>query len=235
MTIGIPFPTRFALLSALALMALSSCNDTESTAPSAGKLNIVHVAPYVPTAVNASVDAQATKTLYYGQSTGYNELSAGVHTVQVEAAATPANQTSAPLTISSRKYYSVYIYNSSPTQLAALSLTDDLTIPVTGKAHLRFINLGYDAPRISLSGSKSNMVAYATDVPTRSNTGFLVVNPDTVMLRAMQPGGAVAATVAQPFIIRAGRSYNVVLRGAAATAIAPSSYALSVEELQPVN
>ena len=229
------FSTRFPLLSVLATVALASCGDTDSTAPTAGKLNIIHVAPYVPTSVNASVDDQAAKTLYYGQSTGYNELSAGAHTVQVEAAATPANKASTPLTINSRKFHSVYIYNSSPTQLATLSLTDDLTIPSVGKAHLRFINLGYETPRLTLSSTKPAATPYATDVASRGNTGFVVVSPDTVTLRATQPSGAVVAATTQPFVIQAGKIYNVVLRGAAATASTASSFALSVEELQPVN
>lgn len=227
--------TRFAALFGSAVCVLSSCDNTKSEAPSAGKLTIMHVAPYVPTSVNVMVDDQAAKTLYYGQSTGYNELGAGAHTVRVEEAATPGNQSSVPLTVNSRKYYSVYIYNSSPTQVAALRLTDDLTIPAAGKAHLRFINLGYNASRISLGSTKANATPYAADVATQSNTGFLVVTPDTVTLRATQPGGAIVATTPQPFIIRPGRSYNVVLRGAAATATTPSSYALNVEELQPVN
>lgn len=225
---------RFGTLFTLPLLALAGCNDAENT-PAAGKLNIVHVAPAVPTSVNARVDDQTAKTLYYGQSTGYNELSAGAHTLVAEAATTPANQVSVPLTINSRKFHSVYIYSSSPTQVAALSLTDDLTIPSAGKAHLRFINLGYDTPRITLSNNKAGTTPYALDVAFRSNTGFLVIEPDTVTLRAMQPGGTVVAATSQPSILRAGKIYNVLLCGAAATTTTPGSLALSIEELQPTN
>ncbi|WP_185281390.1 DUF4397 domain-containing protein [Hymenobacter sp. NBH84] len=229
------FPaSRCGALLAPVLLILAGCNDAENT-PAAGKLNIVHVASAVPTSVNARVDDQTAKSLYYGQSTGYTELSAGAHTLEVEAASTPSNLVSVPLTINSRKFHSVYIYNSSPTQVAALSLTDDLTIPSAGKAHLRFINLGYEAPRITLTNSKAGTSPYAPDVAFRNNTGFLVVDPDTVTLRAVQPGGSVVATTSQPSILRAGKLYNVVLRGAAATATTPGSLALSVEELQPAN
>ncbi|MBC6612075.1 DUF4397 domain-containing protein [Hymenobacter sp. BT507] len=225
------FPvSRIGTIFVPALLALTSCNDTENT-PAAGKLSIVHVASAVPTSVNARVDEQTAKTLYYGQSTGYNELSAGAHTLVVEAVATPSNQLSVPLTINSRKFHSVYIYNSSSTQVAALSLMDDLTIPSAGKAHLRFINLGYEAPRITLRNHKAGSTPYVLDVAFRSNTGFLVIDPDTVTLRAVQPSGTVVATTSQPSILRAGKLYNVVLRGAAATTTTPGSLALSVEEL----
>lgn len=67
-------------------------------------------------------------------------------------------------------------------------MTNDLTIPSMVKTRLRFINMGYEAPRLTLGRNKPDVAPYATDVPFCGYTGFVVVNPDTVTLRATGAG-----------------------------------------------
>ena len=171
------FFTRYLLAPALLGFALAGCGNKNDNTPAAGQLNVVHAASSVLTTVNVLLDGQERKNLFYGQASGYSELSAGAHTLQLQDASNAANKVSVPLTVDGRRYYSVYLYNSTPTQLSALSLTDDRAVPSPGTATLRFINLGYGAASVSLLRQDAAAKPIAVNVAATNNTGFLVVDP----------------------------------------------------------
>ena len=223
------------LVPALLGLALVGCGD-KNNSPAAGQLNVAQVAPYVPTTTSVLLDGQAQKNLFYGQYSGYSEVSAGSHTLQVQDASNAVVAVSVPLTVDSRKYYSVYIYNSSPTQLAALSLTDDRALPSPGKANLRFINLGYGVANVTLLRQGAPGKPLAADVGPKENTGFITVDPqgadDKPLTLEVRSANNSTVLATQQLKITNDKLYNVVLRGVAPTANSAGSLTLDAAELQ---
>ena len=196
---------------------------------------MVQAAPYVLTTTNVLLDGQAQKNLFYGQYSGYGEVGAGSHTLQVQDANNPAAAISVPLTVASRQYYSVYIYNSSPTQLAALSLPNDRALPSPGTATLRFINLGYGVANVTLLRLDAPGKPLAANIAPRNNTGFITVDPqgaaDKPLTLEVRSADNATVLATQQLKITSDRLYNVVLRGVAPTANRAGSLTLDAAEL----
>jgi hypothetical protein len=113
------------------------------------KVMFVHASPDAP-----AVDIRAGKRpvawkLAFPNSTPYRFLRAGTSDVRVNVAGTSTTVINAPVTFEGRKAYSVFAVNTVA-NLEPLVLTDDLTRPAAGNAHVRFIHLSPNAPAVDI-------------------------------------------------------------------------------------
>jgi len=230
-------PFRFALF-ALALPAaltFSSCDDDDTEAPQQGKVLISHAAATSGVRVKALVNDREVSQLNYGQTSSYINVNTGAATLKVNVASSNQTILSPALTIEKDKAYSAFAY--SPTSAlgsaAALVVPDDLTAPPAGKAKIRLVHLGVDAPTpVSLSSPSPTVgttdivanVAFGTASP------FVELNPGPYNL-AISTGSGIGGVVRlsvgdgtgnSPNTTRnyvAGKIYTVLVRGISSPSI----------------
>jgi hypothetical protein len=108
----------------------------------------IHASPDAP-AVDLAVDGVLQDTgLKFNQFTGYLDLPAGQRQVTLLAGDTPVIDASVPLPPEGN--ISVFAIDEA-VNLAPLVLTDDLTPPAAGNAHVRFVHLSPGAPNVDIT------------------------------------------------------------------------------------
>lgn len=221
-----------------AALAFTACSSDSTPAPAQGRVNTYHAAASANIGLKVLFDDTEKSTITYGNSTGYQALSAGSHTIKVNVASSGANILTQPVTVEKDKSYSYFVYANSTTTQAGLLTTDDLTAPASGKAKIRLVNLGQGAANpVKLSTT----VAAVADIPG-TEAAFGAASPYVEIL----PGayniavttGATSATVTNGNVgngtgagtvanktYEAGKIYTVIYRGITGTTVSA--------ELQP--
>jgi hypothetical protein len=227
------FSLRKMLVPVLALGLFSSCSKDDNEIAATAKLSATHASPGSPV-VDIYVDgAKVTSTqLTYPGTTGvsgnpYLEVNSGVRNVKVSPNGT-LNVIDANLSLDPGKAYSVFAYGvlGTGTTLRALLLTDDLTTPATGKAHIRFIHLSPDAPAVDIELVKTGSAAInLTNIPyvgaTPNATTLSTFTPVdagvyTVNVRAT---GTTTVVLSAPLTFAAGKIYTIYARGLLANGV----------------
>ena len=137
---------RSALAMLASVLALSACSKTDTPTPTPpadqGQVNFINAAAHIaPTTLRFLVDNAEVSSLAYATGSGYQRLNTGSRTLQVAAGSQTALTKS--LQIETNKNYTFIAAPSSSTSTVGdLLLTDDLTLPSTGKARIRLVNLG---------------------------------------------------------------------------------------------
>lgn len=175
------------------------------------KVKVVHASPDAPgvdlLVDNLVVNAQA---LNYPNNTGYLDIAAGDRNIKVNASGTPTAVINANLNLIAGNSYSIFAVNRL-SNISPLVIEDDLTTPMAGKAHVRFVHLSPDAPAVDVTltdgtaifGNKS-FGEYTPFTPLNAGTYDLQVrlaNDPTVVLNL--PGIAV----------QNGKIYTVFAKG----------------------
>lgn len=207
-------PTRFAVL-AIALassFALASCSDDNNpVAPvSQSSVMVVHASPDAP-AVDLLVDNAVKGTgLAFPANTPYLGVASGTRNVKVNVGGTTTTVIEANLPLSAGAHYTVFA-TDSVSRLAPLVLTDDLTAPATGKAHVRFVHLSPNAPAVDVA---------VTSGPTlfpnqafRSASSFTPVTAGTYDLEVRVAGTSTVALPLPGVALQAGKIYTVFAKG----------------------
>ena len=190
---------RHPMLAVLpALLLASACSDDDKpVTPTVehGRVNAYHMAASANVNLKFLVDDNEKGNVVYGQNIGYQTLEVGSRVLKVNVASTNSTVLTQNLTVEKDRNYSFFAYATAPTTLGGLLVTDDLTTPTSGKAKVRFVNLGEGTPSpLKLSTT----VAAVADIP----------NTETVF-------GA-----ASPFVEILPGSYNIaVTSGAASTTV----------------
>ncbi len=227
------FSLKQMLVPVLALGLLSSCDKDDDEIIATAKLSATHASPGSPN-VDIYVDgAKVTTTqLSYPGTTGvagnpYLDVNAGVRNIKVSPNGT-LNVIDANLSLDPNKAYSVFAYGvlGTGTTLRALVLTDDLTTPATGKAHIRFVHLAPDAPAVDIELAKTGSasinlanIPYVGPSPNASTLGtFTPIDAGayTVNVRA---NGSTAIVLSAPLTFAAGKIYTVYARGLLANGV----------------
>lgn len=113
------------------------------------KVMFVHASPDAPAVDIYAGKRQVARDLAFPNNTRYRVLRAGMRDVRVNVAGTQTTVINAPVTFEARKAYSVFAVNTVA-NIAPLVLTDDLTRPARGNAHVRFIHLSPNAPAVDI-------------------------------------------------------------------------------------
>jgi hypothetical protein len=221
------FSLKKMIIPVLALGILSSCDKNDDEITATAKLSATHASPGSP-AVDIYVDgAKVTTTqLSYPGTTGvagnpYLDVNAGVRNIKVSPNGT-LNVIDANLSLDANKVYSVFAYDvlGTGTSLKALLLTDDLTAPAAGKAHIRFIHLAPGAPAVDIELAKTGSASInLTNIP------YVGASPNAAVLSAFTPvdagaytvnvraTGTTAVVLSAPLTFAAGKIYTVYARG----------------------
>lgn len=161
-----PWKIRCAAVAFTALSSLMGCGDDAPSHPNGppstqAKLRIIHASPDAP-AVDIYAEGQATplfSNVKYGDTTAYASVPTGTYNVQVRAAGaaptSPPVYSTGPLTLGEGHTLSAVaagLLSSSESSRAfrVLPLAEGFSAPADGRARVRIIHAGADAPAVSL-------------------------------------------------------------------------------------
>jgi hypothetical protein len=176
---------------------------------------------------------------YLGTSPGlYKAVNSGTVNVSVFDTTRRINViNNAPVTLQSGTNYSVFAYDTlNAGSVKALVLTDDLTTPASGTAHLRFLHLSPNAPNVDVWALWPGATAGTTDsVRLAQNVPYIGgTTPDASALSKFSPVPSrrytvrvrVSASGAQVLNLTnidlgSGKIYTVYARGLVGVAATP--------------
>ncbi len=191
-----------------------ACSDDDPVTPAPvakAKVLVVHASPDAP-GVDLIVDnAVAKNNLTFPNNTGYIEIDAGLRNVKVNVAGTTTTVFQANLNIMENKNYSVFAANLAAS-LEPVLLEDDLTLPASGKAHVRFIHLSPNAPAVNITLTDGTIVF--GNVAFKGSVNFTPLDAGTYNLQVRD--AATNQTVVlelNNISLQTGKIYTVFAKG----------------------
>jgi hypothetical protein len=209
---------RLARLAALVLLVASSigsagCSDDKKnpTAPvPTASVMVVHASPNAP-AVDLLVDGTvAGAGLAYPNHTAYLSVTSGTRNVKVNVAGTSTTVINADLALATAAHYTVFACDSV-SSIEPLVLTDDLSAPAAGKAHVRFVHLSPNAPAVDVA-VQGGAVLFPNQV-FKGSSAFTPVTAGTYNLEVRLAGTSTVVLPLPGITLTAGKIYTVFAKG----------------------
>ncbi|MBX7225291.1 MAG: DUF4397 domain-containing protein [Chitinophagales bacterium] len=198
-------------LSLLVVSSLVSCKEDEMDVVNA-RVNVTHASPNAPGVDLLVDDAKVNSSaLLFGQSTGYLDVPEGTRNIKVNATGTSTTVINANLDLTGNSNYSIFAVDSL-SKISAVVLTDDLTTPASGKAHLRFIHLSPNAPAVDVAADGAE-VALISNKAFKEYTSFIPLDAGTYDLEVRVAGTSTVALDLDPVTLTAGKIYTVYAKG----------------------
>ncbi len=195
------------------IVLVSSCNKDETmNDKSNANVLVTHASPNAP-GVDLLVDnsKQNSTALTHPNNTGYLQVESGPHNIKVNVTGTSTTVIEADLTLAKDMSYSVFAVDSV-SKISALVLTDDLTAPAAGKAHVRFIHLSPNAPAVDIAVASSGTVVFGNKA-FKEYTAFTPLDAGTYNLDVRVAGTSTVALVLPAITLEAGKIYTVFAKG----------------------
>ncbi len=195
----------------ISLVMLSSCKKDEEVTKSYAKVLVTHASPNAP-GVDLLVDnsKQNTAALNFPSNTGYLQVEAGTRNIKVNVSGTSTTVINADLALSKDQNYSVFAIDSV-SKISALVLTDDLTAPASGKAHVRFVHLSPNAPAVDVAVTGGAVVF--GNKAFKDYTAFTPLDAGTYNLEVRVAGTSTVALPLPGITLQAGKIYTVFAKG----------------------
>jgi hypothetical protein len=190
------------------MLGFNSCKKEDSKA----YLLVTHASPNAPGVdllINGS--KQNSSALNYLGNTGYLEVATGTQNVKVNVAGTSTTVINADLVFDKDKHYSVFAVDSV-SKISAVVLTDDLTAPASGKAHVRFVHLSPNAPAVDVAVAGSGAVVFGNK-SFKESTNFTPLDAGDYYLDVRVAGTPTVALVLPKITLVSGKIYTVYAKG----------------------
>jgi hypothetical protein len=201
-----------ALLTLVVAVAAMGCRKDDNPVMPTPKARVmaIHASPNAP-AVDLLVDNVVSGTgLAYPGNTGYLSVKAGTRNLKINVAGTSTTVINADLPLSPGASYSVFACDSV-SKIGPLVLTDDLSAPASGMAHVRFVHLSPNAPAVDVAVT-SGPVLFANKA-FKQYSAFTPVAAGTYNLE-VRPAGSGTVVLPLPGItLTAGKIYTVFAKG----------------------
>lgn len=207
-----------AAMLALALFTTGCKKDDDDTTPTPtptptyGKLMAIHASPDAP-GVDLLIDntVQNSTALTYPNNTSYLQVQTGTRNVKINATGTSTSVINANLTIEENKNYSVFAVDSL-SNIQALVITDDLTAPASGKAHVRFVHLSPNAPAVDVAVVGSTTPLFS-NYSFKQYSSFTPLAASTYNLEVRVAGTTTVALNVPGVSLAAGKIYTIFAKG----------------------
>lgn len=181
---------------------------------------VTHASPNAP-GVDLLVDNSKVNSspLTFPNNTGYLKVNAGTRNIKVNAAGTSTTVINADIPFTKDKNYSVFAYNQLAS-IGAILVEDNLSVPASGKAHIRFFHLSPGAPAVTvgvLNGTTFTPVfsnrAFETQATAAANQAFTPVDAGTYTFDVRVAGTSTSVLNLPGITLQAGKIYTVFARG----------------------
>lgn len=191
---------------------LSSCKDEALDVKSQASILVTHASPDAP-GVDLLVDNTKlnSSALTFPNNTGYILADAGMRNIKVNVTGTSTTVIEADLDLTKDMNYSVFAVDSV-SKISAVVVTDDLTAPAAGKAHVRFIHLSPNAPAVDVAVASSGAVVFGNKA-FKEYTAFTPLDAGTYNLDVRVAGTSTVALVLPAITLESGKIYTVFAKG----------------------
>jgi len=201
------------LVAALAAAGCSDDDDNKSNplAPAqSARVMAIHASPDAP-AVDLLVDNVIAGTgLAFPNNTGYLNVTPGTRNIKVNLTGTSTTAIEANVPVTGGMDYSVFAVDSAAV-ITAIVLTDDLSTPAAGKAHVRFVHLSPNAPAVDVA-LQGGAVVFANKA-FKEFTPFTPLDAGTYDLEVRLQGTSTVVLPLPGIMLQAGKIYTVFARG----------------------
>jgi hypothetical protein len=206
--------TRFSALALglVSALALSSCDNSDTPFAPRPKARImaVHASPNAP-AVDLLVDNLVAGTgLAFPGNTAYLNVKAGTRNLKINVTGTSTTVINADLPVTAGSSYTVFAADSV-SKIAPVVLTDDLTAPASGKAHVRFVHLSPNAPAVDVAVT-GGPVLFGNEA-FKGYSAFTPVAAGTYDLEVRLAGTGTVVLPLPGITLTAGKIYTVFAKG----------------------
>ncbi len=204
------FSVLLSVVLAVSIFTLSSCEDDDKI--TYANVLVTHASPDAP-GIDLLIDDVKVNTqpLTYPNNTGYLDAETGTRNIKVNVAGTTTTVINGNLDVEADKYYSVFAVDQV-SEITAMVLADDLTMPAAGKAHVRFVHLSPDAPAVDVAVASSGAVVFS-NIEFKESTAFTPLDAGTYNLDVRVAGTSTVALVLPPVTLQAGKIYTVFAKG----------------------
>ncbi len=194
------------------ISTFSSCDKDDIVAPiETANILVTHASPNAP-GVDLLIDGvvQNASALNYPGNTGYLPINAGTRNIKVNVSGTSSTVINADLTFAKDQNYSIFAVDSV-SKISAVVLSDDLTAPASGKAHVRFVHLSPDAPAVDVALTGGAVVF--GNKSFKEFTAFTPLDAGTYNLEVRVAGTSTVALPLPGIVLAAGKIYTVYAKG----------------------
>ena len=206
---------HFKLITLFVLIAfttLTSCKKAETVDPTISYLRVINASPSLAT-YNAYFNGNMVNSaaLPFGGAINYLSYAAGTYSLKFTTASSAESLLTKNVTLNAGTYYSSYLINK-PGALDVYTIGDDLSIPSTDKAYIRFINLSPDASALDLAKTSAT-TTLVNNKAYKTASGFIAVDAGTYTMDAKESSsGSVKATSTSTSLV-AGYHYDIICGG----------------------
>jgi hypothetical protein len=203
-------------IAGLSLFVVSCSEDEDDMPMQQAKVMVVHASPNAP-AVDIRVNNTiAASNLSFPNNTPYANVNAGNTNIKVSPTGTTTNVIDANVDLAANTNYSVFAVNTV-NNISASVVTDNLTTPAAGKAHVRFFHLAPDAPAVDIGVRGGATVfsnrAFNDQSTNAAVTNFTALDAGTYNLDVRLAGQSTAVLPLPPVTLEAGKIYTVFAKG----------------------
>jgi hypothetical protein len=195
----------------------TACSDDDNvvtpTPAAKSKVLVTHASPDAP-GVDLLVDNTIAGTnLTFPNSTAYLDVDAGTRNVKVNVTGTSTTAIEANLTLDANKNYSVFAVNNVAS-IEPVVIEDDLTVPASGKAHVRFLHLSPNAPAVDITLTDGTVVFANYMFKEVKNSGaFTPLDASSYDLQVRLAGTSTVVLDLPGIALTAGKIYTVFAKG----------------------
>jgi hypothetical protein len=189
------------------MLVVTSCKKDLTYA----KVLVTHASPNGP-GVDLLIDDSKinTSALNFPSNTGYLQVESGTRNIKVNVSGTTTSVIAADLLFDVDKSYSIFAIDSVA-KISPLVLTDDLTAPAAGKAHVRFIHLSPNAPAVDVAVTGGSVLFGGKSF--KDYTTFTPLDAGTYNLEVRVAGTSTVALPLPGIVLEAGKIYTVFAKG----------------------
>jgi hypothetical protein len=202
-------------LAALALVALTACDDDDPTnPPQQGRVRVVHAISDVPK-TDVLLDGTKVKAgLDFKAADAYRAGNVGQHAVKVRKENATADLVSVNHDVQADKDYTIIAYGSEA-QPKSITLTDDNSAPAAGKARVRVVHAADGEPNVDVyvledAADLATATAAATNIAPGAASAYVTKDADTYVVILTGVGNKTAVLTVQNVDLTNGKVRTIV-------------------------
>lgn len=193
-----------------------ACNKDDNNDMPKSQVMVVHASPNAP-AVDVRINnSVALSSVTYPTNSNYSAVNRGSTNIKVSPAGTTNNVIDATVNLEANKYYSVFAIDSV-TKIKAAVVSDDLTTPAAGKAHVRFFHFSPNAPAVDIAVTGGAVLfsnrKFNDQATNASLAAFTPLNAGTYNLEVRAAGTNTVVLALPNISLTAGKIYTVFAKG----------------------